>query len=433
MKTVLVSNDDGYKESGLRALVAALGKIEDVEVIVAAPNGQQSGKSQSISFRRAIKVERVEIEGAIESYAIDGTPADCTRWGTQFLRERGIEPDFVFSGINLGNNTGMAIHYSGTVGAAKEGALNGIHSVALSVDNHEATHFEYICGLLEELMEASERIDTGIILSVNAPDLPAEEIHGVKIVESAPTAFGTDYVFKKDEDEGFVLGIGDFNFDRTLDNDWNAVEDGYVAVTPLATEMTHRETLLEMQGLSNSNRMCVLIDFQECLMPAMHKADRLRWNLGKLAACLHALEVPVVLTEQYSKGLGHTIPEIALPLAQSPVVDKTCFSCLASPEFKKAVQGMTAKLVVLAGIESHICLQQTAMDYLAHGYEVVILSDCCASRSKHNHKAAMEMLRDYGCEIATWEAYVYEILGSAKHPHFKEVSAIVKEQYEENY
>ena len=73
------------------------------------------------------------------------------------------------------------------------------------------------------------------------------------------------------------------------------------------------------------------------------------------------------------------------------------------------------------------------MDYLANGYDVVILSDCCASRSKHNHKAAMEMLRDYGCEITTWEAYIYEILGNAKHPHFKEVSAIVKEQYEENY
>ena len=171
---VLVTNDDGIDAHGLRILVDALAKHADV--YVAAPADQQSGKSHSITFLREVTPQERDVKGAVAAWVLDGTPADCVMWAIDFLRdEEGVEPDFVISGINLGFNTGLAAYYSGTVAGAREGAINGIRSIALSVGGHDAInaqHFDYLVGLLPQLMEMSSQIDPGIILSVNAPDIP---------------------------------------------------------------------------------------------------------------------------------------------------------------------------------------------------------------------------------------------------------------------
>jgi len=129
---VLVTNDDGIDAHGLRILVDALSKHADVYVV--APADQQSGKSHSITFLREVTPQERDVKGAVAAWVLDGTPADCVMWAIDYLRdEEGVEPDFVISGINLGFNTGLAAYYSGTVAGAREGAINGIRSIALSV------------------------------------------------------------------------------------------------------------------------------------------------------------------------------------------------------------------------------------------------------------------------------------------------------------
>ena len=131
MIKVLVTNDDGIDARGLNVLVEALAEMADVYVV--APKDQQSGKSQSITFRRELKADERELKGAVSAWALDGTPADCVMWGIGILAEEGIRPDFIFSGINMGYNNGLAAYYSGTVAGAREGAINGIRSIAPSL------------------------------------------------------------------------------------------------------------------------------------------------------------------------------------------------------------------------------------------------------------------------------------------------------------
>ena len=136
---ILVVNDDGINSRGLRELVETLTCKGDV--YVAAPDGERSGFSRSITLGRKIHVKPREYRGANGAYAVDGTPVDCAKVGIQFFGEAGIEFDIVYSGINLGSNLGRDTNYSGTVGAAIEAALSGIPAVALSVDSHNPEYY----------------------------------------------------------------------------------------------------------------------------------------------------------------------------------------------------------------------------------------------------------------------------------------------------
>ena len=172
MVKVLVTNDDGIDVHGLMILVEALAQHADVYVV--APKEQQSGKSHSITFMREVTPEERDVKGAVAAWVLDGTPADCVMWAIDYLKdELGIIPDYVISGINLGYNSGLAAYYSGTIAGAREGAINNIRSIALSAGSHKASHFDYMLGLLPQLMEMSDKISPRTILNVNAPDLPA--------------------------------------------------------------------------------------------------------------------------------------------------------------------------------------------------------------------------------------------------------------------
>ena len=158
MKRVLVTNDDGIQARGLTELVKALGKT--CEVYAVAPAKQHSAKAMAITFLREVSVEKTEVEGAAEAYIVDGTPVDCVKWALRYFELRDIKFDYLFSGINLGANVGIAAYYSGTIGAAREGALNRVRSLALSVGTHDSTHFEYICSLAPRLMEISDTLSS---------------------------------------------------------------------------------------------------------------------------------------------------------------------------------------------------------------------------------------------------------------------------------
>jgi 5'-nucleotidase len=127
---ILVTNDDGIDSPGLHALCAALGELGRVSVV--APREEQSGTGHAITFRQSISVRRAEVCNGTPAWAVDGTPADCVKFGV--LHALDTPPDLVVSGINMGYNVGINVFYSGTVAAALEGAIQGIPSVAVSGD-----------------------------------------------------------------------------------------------------------------------------------------------------------------------------------------------------------------------------------------------------------------------------------------------------------
>ena len=171
----LLVNDDGINSPGLHALAKAAS--EKGRVFVCAPDRQQSAKSHAITLGKEVAVKEERVPFADKAWSAGGTPADCTRLGFQLCREEGIEIDMVLSGINMGANLGKDTIYSGTVGAAMEAAMTGIHAMAVSVDSHEASHFDGACAIA---MSAADRVmnelPAAIVLSINTPDIPEEEL-----------------------------------------------------------------------------------------------------------------------------------------------------------------------------------------------------------------------------------------------------------------
>ncbi|WP_163144515.1 5'/3'-nucleotidase SurE, partial [Arhodomonas sp. KWT] len=169
---ILVSNDDGYRAPGLRALAAALDR--HAEVVVVAPERDRSGASNSLTLDTPVRVWPVR-EGV---FRVEGTPTDCVHLAVTGLIDP--EPDMVVSGINAGANLGDDVLYSGTVAAAMEGRHLGLPAVAVSLAGNEPTHYDTAAAVAERLLEQLRRdpLPADTILNVNVPDLPLERIAG---------------------------------------------------------------------------------------------------------------------------------------------------------------------------------------------------------------------------------------------------------------
>lgn len=170
----------------------------------------------------------------------------------------------------------------------------------------------------------------------------------------------------------------------------------------------------------------VAIDFQEKLMPAMNQKEKLIETSAKLIKGARALDMPVVVTTQYAKGLGETVPEIKEALGEFEAIDKNTFSCCLNEEFMARVNGLAKKVAIVSGAEAHICVLQTAIDLKDKGYEVYVVTDCIDSRDPLNKKMGIKRMQQEGIKIATYEMVLYEAAKGAKEPGFKEISAIVK-------
>ncbi|MCB6993344.1 5'/3'-nucleotidase SurE [bacterium 210820-DFI.6.37] len=246
---ILVTNDDGINAAGIRSLVTALSSEGDI--YVCAPHTQRSAAGHGITVGKPIEVEEVEYDRAAKAYSITGTPADCVKIGTKILLDQNIKIDMVFSGINLGGNLGTDTLYSGTVSAAIEGSLCGIPSVAVSVNSHHATHFELACELaLGVCRNGFEKMDARTVLNINTPDLPKEEIKGVKY-----TRLGA-----REYKEWFRPNIGENGKTQYWyegnpvvyeglpdDIDVISMQDGYASITPLQYDMTNYDLIDEIQ------------------------------------------------------------------------------------------------------------------------------------------------------------------------------------------
>jgi nicotinamidase-related amidase len=178
--------------------------------------------------------------------------------------------------------------------------------------------------------------------------------------------------------------------------------------------------------LNPENTVLLLIDFQERLFPAIHDKEKLLGNVLKLVKGMQVLEVPVIITEQYPKGLGPTIPEIKAILPDMKPIEKVCFSCGDEPAFMDKLAELKRQQVIIAGIEAHICVYQTAMSLARAGYEVQPVSDCVGSRDPENKAAALTKMGAAGLSATTTEMSLFELLKIAKGDKFKAISAIVK-------
>jgi len=178
--------------------------------------------------------------------------------------------------------------------------------------------------------------------------------------------------------------------------------------------------------LSPENTVLVAIDFQERLFPVMYEKEKLLRQVVKLIQGAKVLEVPVILTEQYPKGLGPTIPEVAELLPEVKPIEKTCFSCCDAESFRDALETTGRKQVLICGIEAHICVYQTAVALKLAGYEVQVVSDCISSRDPENKMVSLFKLGSAEINPTTMEMALFELLKVASGDTFKQISNIVK-------
>lgn len=167
--------------------------------------------------------------------------------------------------------------------------------------------------------------------------------------------------------------------------------------------------------------MLLVIDLQERMVPVIHDHDEVVANATWLVRVARKLGVPVAATEQYAKGLGPTVPAIRTLLPEDAIGGKTAFSCVAA-ECLAPLPGHDRPQIVVVGIETHVCLLQTALELLEEGKEVYVVADCVGSRREFDRDTALARLRQEGARIVTREMVVFEWLGKAATPLFREVS-----------
>ncbi|NWF91085.1 MAG: hydrolase [Ignavibacteriaceae bacterium] len=170
----------------------------------------------------------------------------------------------------------------------------------------------------------------------------------------------------------------------------------------------------------------IVIDIQEKILCVMHNPETLIQNTVKLIEGFKILEAPIFSTEQYPKGLGETESRIKNALANTKPTQKMTFSCLGAEDLFAILEYKKIKQVVLAGIESHVCVQQTALDLLANGFQVNLAADACSSRHEIDYNIALDRMRTAGVIITTTEAILFEMLNICGTDVFKKISKIVK-------
>ena len=170
----------------------------------------------------------------------------------------------------------------------------------------------------------------------------------------------------------------------------------------------------------------LVVDVQEKLVPSIANHGRVVWNCRRLVDGADLLGLPVVATEQYPKGLGPTVEELAERLGDIP--DKTAFSCGECSEVFERLRNRNVHRLLICGIETHVCVQQTVMDLLADGWRVYIAVDAVGSRFDVDYRTALGRMESSGATLTTTEAALFEWCQTADRPEFKQISRLVREE-----
>jgi nicotinamidase-related amidase len=178
--------------------------------------------------------------------------------------------------------------------------------------------------------------------------------------------------------------------------------------------------------LDRDRAVLVVVDVQEAFRPAVLDFDRVVANVATLVQGAKALAVPTLVTEQNPKGLGRTVPELAEHLDGVEPIEKVCFSAAGSESFSRALAASGRDQVLLCGIESHVCVNQTADDLIGRGIEVHVAQDAVTSRTEQNRDLGLHKMERSGAVVTSVETALFELLGAAGTPEFKEVQRLVK-------
>lgn len=243
---VLLTNDDGIHAPGLWALHDAFAARHQVTVV--APDRERSAVGHGITLHQPIRFEKSRFNGNAAAFAVSGTPADCVKLGLAELLAS--PPDLVVSGINPGANVGININYSGTVAAAKEAAMAGIPALAVSIMAPGNSHIEAAARFAEALaLQVMQRgLPVGTFLNVNFPDLPMNEIRGVRWSRQGTGIFNQHFEKRMDPRNRIYYWQGcdaQAAYDRA-DIDGAALEERYISITPIKCDMTDYDTLRDL-------------------------------------------------------------------------------------------------------------------------------------------------------------------------------------------
>ena len=240
---ILLCNDDGFNADGLRTLYRELSK-ED-EVIIVAPEAEQSAMGHAITLTQPLKVRKVEEEGRFMGYAVNGTPADCVKLAIAVLLDE--PPRLVVSGINLGGNLGICALYSGTVSAATEAMIMGIPSIAVSLDTYENPDFNPAANFTRKLISRvlEMGLPKGVILNVTVPPVPESEIAGVAVTRQGRSRVVESFDQRVDpRNNTYYWMAGEMRFDEVEEGvDCVMVGKNYISVTPIHFDLTHYSSI----------------------------------------------------------------------------------------------------------------------------------------------------------------------------------------------
>jgi nicotinamidase-related amidase len=170
----------------------------------------------------------------------------------------------------------------------------------------------------------------------------------------------------------------------------------------------------------------VLVDVQGSLAEAMHEKESLFRTLDRLIQGVQTLGLPIVWLEQTPEKIGRTLPDIRRLMGAENPIRKECFSCAMSDDFMRALAKTGRKSVLMAGIEAHVCVYQTACDLIANGYRVEVVADAVSSRSPKNLQIGLERIRIAGGYVTTLEIALFEMLRTSAHPAFREILKLVR-------
>ncbi|MGM0413119.1 MAG: 5'/3'-nucleotidase SurE [Pseudomonadota bacterium] len=236
---ILLSNDDGVRAPGLRALAEALGELGRVTVV--APDRNRSGASNSLTLEQPIRAQ-TEADGYI---CVEGTPTDCVHLAITGLLES--EPDMVVSGINAGSNLGDDVLYSGTVAAAMEGRFLGLPAMAVSLAGTELVHYDTAARVAARLVRrlTEDPLPADTLLNVNVPDIPFEALSGYRVARLGHR-HKAEPVIRSADPRGrpiYWVGPPGDEEDAGPGTDFDAVRQGYVSLTPIQVDLTRHEAL----------------------------------------------------------------------------------------------------------------------------------------------------------------------------------------------
>jgi 5'-nucleotidase len=249
---ILVTNDDGYRAMGIRSLYRELAIHH--EVIVAAPETEQSGIGHAFTYSSAILCKVLDETTGLKGFSVNGTPSDCVKLAlAELLPEK---PDIVVSGINAGENTGMAVYYSGTMAGAREAAFWGLHGVAFSMSDGGECYLPEYADLARMITEKIADMPAGerenrrgtVYYNVNFPACPVSSCGGIRAAGQSLAFFNDRYRMESEDKDGkhYRLCGGGRNVELTKDFDTRALMENHVVITPLmfdATEYEHMHHL----------------------------------------------------------------------------------------------------------------------------------------------------------------------------------------------